>query len=153
MEAFPQPDTDTVLPADIHRQLWERISARLEQGDSLITTRDYVAALATEYQAITGEALSDALRSVFSDAVVSYNREYPERYVALGVQNSVARAFQTGCLQLDWDVLQIEDAGARSIARFKSRDWVRGFLKDVHVPPRCIREDDCVQHAVDVVSG
>ena len=62
MEVFPQPETDTLLPADIHRQLWERISARLERGDSLITTRDYLIALATEYEAITGQALSDALR-------------------------------------------------------------------------------------------
>lgn len=153
MELFPQPETDSVLPADIHRQLWERISARLERGDSLITTRHYLTALATEYEAITGQALTNALRDNIRDAVGSYNREYPERYVAQGVQNSVVRAFQSGCMQLDWDVLQIEDAGARSIARFKSRDWVRGFLKDVRVPPRSIREQDCVRSAMDVVSG
>ncbi len=153
VEVFPEPATHTVLSDDVHQQLWERINTRLQRGDTLITTKDYVTAVTSEYEAITGETLTSSLRELFQDAIDNYNRDYPERYVAKGVRNSVLRAFQSGCFKLDWDVLQIESAGARSIARFKSRDWVRGFLKEVHIAPSTIRPDDCVQSAKDVISG
>ncbi|MDA0333622.1 MAG: hypothetical protein O2782_00460 [bacterium] len=153
MELFPEPATHAVLPDAVHQQLWERIHTRLQRGDTLITTKDYVTAVTSEYEAITGEALTSSLRELFQDAIDNYNRDYPERYVAIGVRNSVVRAFQSGCFKLNWDVLQIESAGARSIARFKSRDWVRGFLKEVHVAPSAIRPGDCVQSAKDVISG
>lgn len=149
MEAFPEPATLTVLPEDIHIQLWARITARLERGDSLIRTVDFMAALSSEYETITGEPLASTLCELFQDALGSYNEEHPERYVAQGVQNSVIRAFQSGCFKLDWDGLQIQKAGARSIARFKSQDWVRGFLKDVHVPPNAIQAHECVRSAVE----
>jgi hypothetical protein len=153
LEAFPEPDTQSVLPDDVHQQLWDRINSRLQRGDTLITTKDYVTAVSSEYEAITGELLSSSLRDLFQDAIDNFNRDYPERYVVQGVRNSMVRAFQSGCHKLDWDSLQIESAGPRSIARFKSRDWVRGFLKEVHVPPGAIRPEDCVQRAQDVVSG
>jgi len=90
---------------------------------------------------------------LFQNAIDNYDRDYPERYVAQGVRNSVVRAFQTGCFKLEWDVLRIEDAGARSIALFKSRDWVRGFLKEVRVAPSAISPDACLQNARDVLAG
>ena len=142
-----------MLPDEVHRELWDRIAARLERGDALITTGDYVTALVSEYQAITGDDVTSDLRDLMRDAVSSFNREHPERYVALGLQNSVTRAFQNGCDSLAWDIIKIESAGARSVARFKSRDWVRGFLKEVHVPANLISEDACVRHAVDVATG
>ncbi|MFP6643716.1 MAG: hypothetical protein VCF24_09180 [Candidatus Latescibacterota bacterium] len=69
------------------------------------------------------------------------------------MQNSVVRAFQSGCFKLEWDVLQTESAGPSSIARFKSQYWVRGFLKEVHIPPSAIGVDTCIRNAIDVVSG
>ena len=153
MEAFPEPDTFAVLPDAVHQQVWDRINARLQRGDALITTKDYVTAVTSEYEAITGESVSADLLELFQSAIDNYNREYPERFVAHGVRNSAVRAFQSGCLKLNWDVLQIKSVGARSVARFKSQDWVRGFLKDVHVAPSNIRPDDCVDNAVKVLTG
>lgn len=153
METFPLPATHAILPGPVHRALWERITARLERGDSLITTRDFLDALSVEYEAITGETPSADLVGLSREAVLSYNREYPERFLAQGVQNSVTRAFQDGCFKLEWDVPRIESAGARSIARFTSHDRVRGFLKEFHLSPAVIRAEDCVRHAVAVANG
>jgi len=153
MEAKPQPSTYTILPDEVHTQLWGRIAARLERGDPLITTRDYRHAIEAEYQSLTGGEVTDSLRELFHDAIDSFNREYPERYVARGIQNGVTHAFQSGVFRLSWDVIQIETAGARSIARFKSRDRVRGFLKQVRVSPQLIDDNACVRHAVDVMAG
>jgi hypothetical protein len=119
----------------------------------LITTEDYMTALTVDYKEITGEDLSTSMREMFEDVVGNFNRDYPERFVVQGVQNPIARAFQSGCLKLDWDGVQIEAAGARSIARFKSRDWVRSFLKEMQVPASAIRADDYVRDAADVVTG
>ena len=137
----------------MHSQLWERISARLERGDALITTGDYQAALETDYLAVTGSDLSPALRDIFRDAVDSFNKEYPDQYVAVGVMNGVTRAFQSGVFKLDWDVLKIEARGESTIARFKTQDRVMGFLRDVRVTPDKIDATSCVRRAIDVVSG
>ena len=153
MEALPEPDTHTVLPKGVHTQLWDRIATRLERGDALITTRDFRDAVEAEYEALTGTEVTPGLRDLFRQAISAFNRDYPERYVALGVQNGVTRAFQTGVFQLAWDTMKIESLGHLSIARFKSRDRVLGLLREVRVPPRLIDGKRCIQHALDVVSG
>ncbi|MFH1567241.1 MAG: hypothetical protein ABIL09_04515 [Gemmatimonadota bacterium] len=153
MEALLKPSTDTILPDEVHTSLWERIAQRLERGDALITSRDFREAVEAEYQSLTGAAATPALRVLFQEAIDSFNRDHPEHYVARGVQNGVTRAFQTGVFRLSWDVVQIQSAGARSVARFKSRDRVMGLLRAVRVPPGLIDEGACVRHAIDVVSG
>ena len=149
----PQPDTYSLLPDEVHIQLWGRITARLERGDALITTEDYQSALEIEYQAVTGTDVSPTLSDLFRTAIVDFNKEHPGRYVARGVMNGVLRAFQTGVHKLDWDVIKIEASGENTIDRFKSYDRVRGFLDDVRVTPDMIDARSCVKHAVDVVSG
>lgn len=153
MEALPRPDTYAVLPDEIHTQLWDRIAARLERGDSLITARDFRHAVEAEYEALTGAEATPVLRDLFRQAIAAFNRDYPERYVALGVQNGVTRAFQTGVHRLAWDTVKIKSSGDLSIARFKSRNRVMGLLREVRVPPRLIDAERCIQHAIDVVSG
>lgn len=153
MEALPQPGTHTVLPDETHTELWGRIAIRLERGDALITTQHYRHAIEAEYESLTGSGVTESLRQFFHDAIDTFNREHPERYVVRGVQNGVTRAFQSGVFHLSWDVMQIETGGARSIALFKTRDRIRGFLKQVRVSPELIDDNACVRHAMDVVSG
>ena len=149
---IPQQVSDAVS-AQLHRQLWSRISGRLQRGDALITTGDFLTVLEVEYEAITGEPITDPLREVFTKTISSFNRENPDRYVAVGVQNCVRRAFESNCFKLEWDLRRIEDAGPRSIARFKSRDLVQGLLREVHVSSTAIDPDDCVRNATEVISG
>jgi len=149
--AIPQQISDAV-DADLHRELWQRIAGRLQRGDALITTEDFLKVLEVEYQAVTGNPVTDTLREVFGKTISSFNRENPERYVAVGVQNCVRRVFESNCFKLDWDLGQIEDVGSRSIARFKSQNLVQDLLRDVNVSTTAIDGDDCVRNAVDVVS-
>ena len=149
--AIPQQISDAV-DADLHRELWQRIAGRLQRGDALITTEDFLKVLEVEYQAVTGNPVTDTLREVFGKTISSFNRENPERYVAVGVQNCVRRVFESNCFKLDWDLGQIEDVGSRSIARFKSQNLVQDLLRDVNVSTTAIDGDDCVRNAVDVVT-
>ncbi len=149
---IPQQLSD-VVDAHLHRQLWQRIASRLQRGDALITTGDFLTALEVEYEALTGDEVTTPLRDIFSRTISSFNRENPDRYVAVGVQNCVRRAFESNCFKLAWDLGRIEDVGTRSIARFKSRDLVQGLLREVNVSTTVIDEDECVRNAVDVVSG
>lgn len=85
------PDTHTVLPDEVHDQLWERIFVRLDRGDSLITTQDYQLAIESEYLAVTGSDPTETLKELFRQAIQTSNTEHPDRLVARGVQNSVTR--------------------------------------------------------------
>ncbi len=147
------PDTYTILPDEVHDQLWERIFVRLDRGDSLITTQDYQLAIESEYLAVTGSGATETLKELFRQAIQSFNTEHPDRLVARGVQNSVTRAFQSGVFKLDWDPIRIEQVGENSIERFKTRGWVQGFLEDVRVDPSMIDSQICVSHAIEVVNG
>ena len=153
MVAFTHDEQHTGLPGEVHRQVWNRISARLERGDALITNEDYHHAVLTEYAAITGSPASDSLRDLFRQAVRHYNTHHPDRFVAQGIQNGVTRAFQTGVDKLRWNAVAIESAGERTIARFKSLDVVRGLLDQLKVAPARIDSTACVRHAIEVVSG
>ena len=91
-------------------------AGRLQRGDALITTEDFVTVLEVEYRALTGDLITTPLREIFAKTISSFNRENPDRYVAVGVQNSVRRAFESNCFKLEWDLRRIEDVGSRSIA-------------------------------------
>ena len=88
------------IPEAIHKQLWECVSARLQRGDSLIRPLDFQRALEADYTALTGVSISESVRRWLAHAQVTSNRENPDRYVALGVRNSVRRAFQSACAAL-----------------------------------------------------
>ena len=153
MNGSTLPDTYTILPDEVHDQLWERIFVRLDRGDALITTQDFQLAIESEYQAVTGSGATSTLKELFRQAIQTFNDEHPDRLVARGVQNSVTRAFQSGVFKLEWDPNRIEQAGESSIERFKTRGKVQGFLEEVHVDPSLIDARICVSHAVEVVNG
>jgi hypothetical protein len=147
------PDTYTILPDEVHDQLWERIFVRLDRGDALITTEDYQLAVESEYLAVTGADPTSTLKELFRAAIQAFNVEHPDRLVARGVQNSVTKAFQNGVFKLEWDPSRIEQAGDGSIERFKTREWVQGFLEDARIDPSLIDGKICVSHAIEVVKG
>ena len=91
-------------------------AGRLQRGDALITTEDFVTVLEVEYRALTGDPITTPLREIFAKTISRFNRENPDHYVAVGVQNSVRRAFESNCFKLEWDLRRIEDGGSRSIA-------------------------------------
>jgi|GEM_PF-3478753 len=153
MNGSTVPDTYTILPDDVHDQLWERIFVRLDRGDSLITTQDCQLAIESEYLEVTSSDPTSTLKELFRQAIQTFNDEHPEKLVARGVQNSVTRAFQSGVFKLDWDPIRIGQAGESSIERFKTRGKVQRFLEDVQVDPSLIDSHLCVSHAIDVVNG
>ncbi|MDP6984201.1 MAG: hypothetical protein QGG05_14070 [Candidatus Latescibacteria bacterium] len=113
--AIPDHIPDSV-DADLHRQLWHRMrgtpAARgCADHDGGLRHRPR-----GEYRALTGDPITTPLREIFAKTISSFNRENPDRYVAVGVQNSVRRAFESNCFKLEWDLRRIEDVGSRSIA-------------------------------------
>jgi hypothetical protein len=153
MTSIPQTQPTSRLRDAVHDQLWQCIDVRLERGDSLVRARDFQVALEADYAAITGEPVSRSVRRRLANAVVTCNRENPERYVAAGVQNSARTAFLSACTTLRWDPATISMSGPMAIARFKSHDRVRELLREVGVKLSAIDADACVVHAVQVVSG
>jgi hypothetical protein len=131
-DSTPQPDTQFVLPDALHNQLWRRVNARLQEGETLITPTQFRQALVEEYQAITGSAPSPELQNMFTQAIAAFNEENPQVYVAQGVQNGVTKAFQAGVEQLEWDPSQIQERGEQAINRFTARDRIQDFLQTVH---------------------
>jgi len=131
-DSTPQPDTQFVLPDALHNQLWRRVNARLQKGETLITPTQFRQALVEEYQAITGSAPSRDLQNMFTQAIAAFNEENPQVYVAQGVQNGVTKAFQAGVEQLEWDPNQIQERGEQAINRFTARDRIQDFLQTVH---------------------
>lgn len=137
----------------MHAQLWEYVQKRLDRGDTLVTSRQFVTAMVADYAQITGSPVDAGTRQWLEASIASYNRDNPRRYVAAGVQNSMQRAFQCSCLAHNWDSIRISVDGARVMARFKSRDTVQELLRRVNVLGSWIDDDLCVRRAIRVVSG
>jgi len=153
VESLQQAHQPSLLPEAIRDQLWQRVDARLARGDALVTSADFLRALEADYFDCTGKRVTRPLRAALRSGVIHKNRDHPERYVGIGAQNSVNRAFQSGCLQLEWDPVRIAVDGPLALARFKSRDRIRDLLFGVGLKPALIDDGACIEHAILVVSG
>jgi hypothetical protein len=127
--ASPMQDMGS-MPQAVHEELWKCIDARLQRGDTLIKSLDFQKALEADCMGLTGEYVSKSVKRRLAHAMVTFNRENPDRYVALGVRNSARRAFQTSCTRLGWDQVRISTSGPMAIVRFKSFDRIRELLRE-----------------------
>ena len=96
MVAVGQKALRAMLPRDIHKAIWRRLALRLEHGEVLITTGDYMRVLQSEYAALTGAPATPNVVGVLRQTIEAYNHRHPEAYVARGVVNCVSKAFRTG---------------------------------------------------------
>jgi hypothetical protein len=121
MVAAGQKALRAMLPRDIHKAIWRRLANRLEHGEVLITTGDYMRVLESEYAALTGAPATPDVADILRQAIQAYNDKHPEAYVARGVVNCVSKAFRAGARRLEWDQVKIQSAGPPSIVRFTRR--------------------------------
>ena len=152
MVAAGQKALRAMLPRDIHTAIWRRLANRLQHGEVLITTGDYMRVLESEYAALTGAPATPNVVGVLRQAIETYNDRHPEAYVARGVVNCVSKAFRTGVRRLEWDPIKIRSAGPPSIVRFTRRERVRSFLEDVCVPTDRIDPRECIRAALTETS-
>ncbi len=152
MVAAGQKALSAMLPRDIHTAIWRRLANRLQHGEVLITTGDYMRVLESEYAALTGAPATPNVVGVLRQAIETYNDRHPEAYVARGVVNCVSKAFRTGARRLEWDAIKIRLAGPPSIVRFTRRERVRSFLEDVCVPTDRIDPRECIRTALTETS-
>ena len=150
--ASPMQDMGS-MPHAVHEELWKCIDARLQRGDTLVKPLDFQKALEADYMGLTGEYVSKSVKRRLAHSMVTFNRENPDRYVALGVRNSARRAFQASCIRLGWDQVRISTSGLMAIVRLKSFDRIRELLREAGVKSISIDPEDCIQHAIRVVSG
>ena len=148
MVAVGQKALRAMLPRDIHKAIWRRLALRLEHGEVLITTGDYMRVLESEYAALTGAPATPNVVDVLRQAIEVYNHRHPEAYVARGVVNCVSKAFRTGARRLAWDPIKVQSSGPPSIVRFTRRERVRSFLEDVRVPTDRIDPRECIRAAL-----
>ena len=131
-EAFSQLHSFT-LPRELCVELWGRIIARLEQGESFTSNRNFQAALEEEYLEATGTGPSAETRGYIQQMVATVNSLYPNTYLSQGMQNGVTRAFEEGARKLRWDTTKIQAKGAAAIRRFSRQDTVRDALSEANV--------------------
>ena len=84
--------------------------------------------------------------------VAAVNQAHPETYLAKGVQNGIARAFEEGVRRLNWDIDKIQTAGAGTMRRFRQKDSVRELFADANLQPEQISVADCVQQVIQEVA-
>jgi hypothetical protein len=137
-----------ILSRDLCIELWARVIERLESREVFTTNLHFQIAIEEEYLDLTGTEAPLSTKLYIQRMVKAVNAMHPETYMAQGVQNGVAQAFDEGVRKLKWDVAKIQANGSRAILRFSRTDTVRDLLQDVNVE---LGQDDlleCVNHAV-----
>ncbi len=136
------------LSSALRTELWMALGDRLRGGVPLCTNGDFLDALCEIYEEITGEIAAELVRGEIRQMVAAVNEAHPETYLAKGVQNGIARAFEEGVRRLNWDVEKIQTAGAGTMRRFRQQDSVRDLLADANLDPEQISVADCVQQVI-----
>lgn len=124
-----------LLSAEVHTEMWSRVLERLHQGESIVTPAHFEDALVMEYHELTNEALPAPARVQLRELVLELHAQYPETYLAHGVQNAVRQAFVAGIERLDWTPEKIERSGWQVMRRFLRSEPVRDLLADIQMSP------------------
>jgi len=132
----------------LRSELWDRIAARLSEGDRLVTRRQFCAAIEAAYRDFTGQTPSADVRANLAQMVEEVHSLEPESYLAPGVQNAVMQAFERGIYRLDWDVLMVKSRGPYALQCFLGRDRMRHFFDEIRLDPGLIDLSACVRHGV-----
>jgi hypothetical protein len=139
-----------LLPAELHTQMWSRVLVRLRQGEPLLTTGQFEQALVVAYQQLVDdEPLPASARRQLRELVHQLHSEYPETYLAQGMQNAVRQAFATGIDRLAWSHEEIERNGWQVIRRFLRSDRMRDLLTDIQLDPRAIDAANMIRHVLE----
>ena len=142
----------TYLSSALRTILWTSLGDRLRGGAALCTNGDFLDSLSEIYEQITGDVAPEIVRQEIQEMATAVNQAHPETYLAKGVQNGIARAFEEGVRRLNWDVDKIQTAGAGTMRRFRQQDSVRELLADANLQPEQISVADCVQQVIQEVS-
>ena len=146
--AAPAPRT-AALSVQETTQLWKQVLYRLKGGEALLTDGQFLRALEDEYASLKGEPADTAVRLELCRSVVAVHRDFPESFRGVGLQNRLDRAFEAGARQLRWDADTIQQAGVRSIYRFRRQNKVRALLHTWRVDD-AIDPYACVNRTLDV---
>lgn len=117
------------------------------------STRDFVGAMASSYEDLTGMEGDASLRLELRRMVEAVNRQHPDTYLAQGVQNGVSRAFGDGVRQLNWDLTTVQSKGAQALRRFSRQELVREAFEDANLRPDAVNVLDCLQSAIAELGG
>ncbi len=140
------------LSSALRTELWMALGERLRSGAALCTNADFLDVLCEIYEEITGEVAPELVRNEVRDMVAAVNEAHLETYLAKGVQNGIARAFEEGVRRLNWGVDKIQCSGASSMRRFRQQDSVRELLADANLQPEQISVAECVQQVIQEVA-
>ena len=128
--------------------LWHQIESRLANGEPLLTYAQFEAAIEAAYQGCTGHSPSEAYGEPLRRAVSTANSEFPDTFLARGVQNGVQSAFVKAVRLLAWDVVRVQRYGVASVRRFLNRERIRGLLDEISMDPGLIDVTACVRHGL-----
>lgn len=140
------------LSSALRTELWMALGERLRSGVPLCSNGDFLDALCEIYEEVTGDVAPEMVRLEISEMVVAVNEAHPETYLAKGVQNGIARAFEEGVRRLNWNVDKIQSTGARTMRRFRQQENVRELFADANLDPEQISVADCVQQVIQEVA-
>ncbi|MFP6643025.1 MAG: hypothetical protein VCF24_05610 [Candidatus Latescibacterota bacterium] len=143
---------DNLLSRDLRIEMWLALAARLRDGEALYSNAQFRDTVLEIYKQVTGLDPIDRVKNEVAVMVESVNREHPEKYQALSVQNGIAKAFEEGVRRHNWDLAKIQEQGARVIKRFSQQESMRDLFEDVKINPSQLSMVGCVQRVIAQVA-
>ena len=139
------------LDAQLRAELWARVEKWLSSGESIVLWRHFHDAIVCAYRDFTGQAPPRDIRAQLRKMVANVHTQFPETYLAHGVQNAVNRVFERGITTLNWDEIKVQRSGSHAVQSFLRRQRIRELLSDIRLDPRLIDVLATVEHGVEHV--
>ena len=141
------------LPPDLVREIWLRISNKLNDGEVLLSNDDFRRAFEEIFSELTGGEPDVELSRQIESMISTVNRDHPETFLAQGVQNGISKAFEEGVRRLNWNAADVQSRGVRALQRFSKQDSVRDMLDEANIELGQIDPLGCVKQVVNGMVG
>ncbi len=101
----------TAIQGELREQLVGLLGDRIATGEVLISPSHFLAAIAEDYQVLTGSFVSEEVKSGLSSLLDEVNKSTPDLLLIPGIENWITKSVYGLMRKKSWGVTEVHEGG------------------------------------------
>ena len=143
----------TSIQGELRDQLIGLLGDRIATGEVLISPSHFLAAIAEDYQVLTGSFVSEEVKSGLSSLLDEVNKSTPELLLIPGIENWITKSVYGLMRKKSWGVTEVHEGGNQLVRDFVKSTQVKALLQGLKITPNQLNVRRCLHTITYQIAG
>jgi hypothetical protein len=143
----------TSIQGELRDQLVGLLGDRMATGEVLISPAHFLAAIAEDYQVLTGNLVSEEVKSGLSSLLGEANKSTPELLLIPGIENWITKSVYGLMRKKSWGVTEVHEGGNQLVRDFVKSAQVKALLQGLKITPNQLNVRRCLHTITYQIAG